>query len=156
MSRLQQRLTRALVLGLQDWGELAFAESQRIVNVDTGTLKKSGFFKRNRDGFTFGYRTPYAADVNNGWAAGTVTVPSFQVRPHRRQLPHWQTRQDLYKLGMAPRPRKRWQSVKAYRVASHTRYRRAYPGSHYMERSVDKFYGQLGKIVGRRLRRISA
>lgn len=141
------RIQRAFVLGLQDARDLMFTESQRIVNVDRGTLKKSGYTRNLRDGASFGYRAPYAKRVNFGLPRGYServkrhTVREHVVRAHRARYG------------------RRTVTVKRHIVRKHFRgpFTRRYPngqeGSHFMERSIDKYKPQLGKIILNRLRR---
>lgn len=132
------RIFKAMVRGVQDVRDQMFAESQRIVNVDRGTLKKSGFTRNEADGGSFGYRTPYAARVNFGLPAGySERVRRHWVRAHRRRMLHT----------------RRYISVKRHERGPFKRtYSRGVKGSHYMERSIDKFRPQIGKIILRRIK----
>lgn len=140
MSDMVGRLTTAIVRGLQDAGDLMFAQTQRVVNVDTGMLKKSGFLRYLPDGVMFGYRTPYAGKVNFGWAAQREMVRRHNVRRHRRRL---------------------YNSVRAYTyVRRHergpfSRMGSAHAGYHYMEAGIDMYLKDLPKIIGRQLVRLA-
>ena len=87
-----KELEASMVRAIQDGGDKMFAETQRLVNVDKGTLKKSGFIEYLRDGVVFGYRAPYARRVNYGVSKGHTehvrrhTVRAHSVRAHRRSI----------------------------------------------------------------------
>lgn len=51
---------------IEDEAEAIFAESQRIVPVDTGALQRSGSHDHKFLQSTIGYNTPYAAFVHDG------------------------------------------------------------------------------------------
>lgn len=141
MERTFDRVAKAMVLGIRDLRDLMFTESQRIVNVDRGTLKKSGFTKNLPDGAEFGYRAPYAARVNFGLPKGyTEAVRRHRVRAHRRRL---------------ARASRRYVKVREhYRGPFKRVYAKGVKGSQFMERSVDKFMPQAGKVIGRRIRQV--
>ena len=74
---------RALVKGLQAFGDDVFTESQRNVPVDKGTLKDSGEIVPLDNGFLIHYRTEYAARQEFGVEPGTVEqVPRHPVKRH--------------------------------------------------------------------------
>ena len=58
----------ALEAGVRDVADAVFAESQRNVNVDKGTLKKSGSVIYGSLSASVGYNTPYAKYVHEGTA----------------------------------------------------------------------------------------
>lgn len=130
-------MEQALVRGVQDVGDQMFTESQRIVNVDRGTLKKSGFIRYLRDGVEFGYRTPYARRVNSGVAADYwEAVRRHVVRSHRRRLP----------------AAKRYVRVRQHMRGPFKRLIKRREGSQFMEKSIEKIRPQIGRIILRRLK----
>lgn len=153
--RFGAKMRKAAVRGLQDVGDEMFRHSQGIVNVDRGTLKKSGFIERLDDGVTWGYRAPYARAVNDGYNAHDERVRRHFVREHRRLVKGVRIGGKAYRYS----PRKgrfvkggKYGTVKAHWRGPFTRHVRRREGSHYMERSIDAIKPRLAEIVGRRLR----
>jgi hypothetical protein len=160
LARTFDHLQQLMVRALQDIGDRMFAESQRIVPVDRGTLKRSGFIRYLPDGVEFGYRTPYAARVNFGLPAGySEVVRRHTVRAHRRRVRtvligrrryHWNPKTQRFARGSA-----------YVQVRSHSRgpfvrrYPRGVQGSHYMERAVDKYMPTVGRSIASYIRRSS-
>ena len=56
----EDAVVEALLRGVRDWGEEAFALSQEYVPVVKGTLKNSGEFQILTDGVHIVYHAPYA------------------------------------------------------------------------------------------------
>jgi len=56
----ENAIVDALLRGVRDWGEEAFALSQEYVPVDKGTLKNSADFQILTDGVRIVYHAPYA------------------------------------------------------------------------------------------------
>lgn len=59
---LDEEIEKAALKGLSKLGEVILGESQKIVPVDTGTLKDSGFVKTDKKtkSVMIAYNTPYA------------------------------------------------------------------------------------------------
>lgn len=75
-------LHEALGLIVKDVADSIFADSQRLVPVDRGTLKDSGNVELTGElSAAVGYSAPYAAAVHNGFPEQDVTV-----RRHERRI----------------------------------------------------------------------
>jgi len=61
----EDAVVEALLRGVRDWGEEAFALSQEYVPVVKGTLKSSGEFTILSDGVRLIYHAPYASIREN-------------------------------------------------------------------------------------------
>jgi hypothetical protein len=78
---------------LKKTGKVAFKESQSVVPVDTGALKKSGSFQTVNEGFIICYAKEYASIIEKGWKGGKVWTSSFRrsngvkVKGHYKKQP---------------------------------------------------------------------
>lgn len=144
MNSLERKLYEAAVRGIQDVGDQMFAYSQRIVNVDRGTLKKSGFIEYLPDGVRWGYRAPYARTVNDGVPQGRMEqVREHAVRAHKRRPPG---------RTKAGHRRRKTIMVKQHTRGPFVRAIKARQGSRFMERSIEHVRPQISRIIGRKLR----
>jgi hypothetical protein len=148
MGRLKERLIRAMVRGLQDFGDVVFTDSQRDVPVDRGTLKKSGVFRRLPDGFEIAYRAPYAAPVHFGVKAHDEQVRRHYVRLHRRKI-YMRT---VMRKGR-PTRYYRHGMVRAHYRGPFTRHVKDRPARPWLQDSLDRHMPELGQYLGRQLGR---
>lgn len=78
LKALAAKLPAATDRLIEDGGEMIFADSQRLVPVDTGTLQRSGSHLHKPMLSEVGYNTPYAAFVHDG-------TSNQQAQPFLRQ-----------------------------------------------------------------------
>ena len=91
---IQAQIERALVTALQTAvGRIAFADSQMMVPVVTGQLKRSGQYRDTKDGFAIDYFAPYAELVHDGQEASGSEIELYAsvVREHDRKLQNGST-----------------------------------------------------------------
>lgn len=80
------KIKEKMILGVRDLGQLIFLESQALVPVDKGTLKKSGTIRNISSGIQITYRAPYAAVIEFGSQDHRERVKKHYVRPYKYRV----------------------------------------------------------------------
>jgi len=71
MDKLNYEIRKAIIRGIKETGDYIFAKSKTNLNRknfkhSTGALKRSGYIRRDPEGFHIGYTAPYAGVIEHG------------------------------------------------------------------------------------------